>query len=90
MKIQKQIKLPNTYMKSISRADYALLLKILRDTREERGLTQAELGMLLGQDQTYVSKYEKAVRRLDIIETIDVCSALKIDIKKLISKITKN
>lgn len=90
MKIPKQIKLPNTYQKTISRSDYALLLKTLTDARKERGLSQAELGMLLGQDQTYVSKYEKAVRRLDIIETIDVCRVLEIDIKQLIDKITES
>lgn len=61
----------------------------LKSTRELRGVSQSELGMLLGQDQTYVSKYEKGIRRLDLMETVDICDALEIPTEKLISKVRK-
>lgn len=51
--------------KTIFRDEYIQLLGILRSAREKRRLSQAELGMLVGQDQTFVSKYENGVRRLD-------------------------
>lgn len=66
--------------KTIYRSEYIRFLEVLKSTREERGLSQSELGMLIGQDQTYVSKYEKAIRRLDVIETLDICNALEINL----------
>ncbi len=73
--------------KTIFRQEYTVFLDFLKKAREERGLSQGELGMLIGQDQTFVSKYEKAIRRLDIFETIDICDALNIEICELINEI---
>jgi transcriptional regulator with XRE-family HTH domain len=50
-------------------------------------LSQAALGMLVGQDQTFVSKYENGVRRLDFLETLDICRVLEIDIHTLIEEL---
>ena len=54
--------------KSLHSAQYKKLLELLRATREERGCTQVELALALGEDQSYVSKCESGVRRLDVIE----------------------
>jgi len=43
--------------------------------------------MLVGQDQTFVSKYENGVRRLDFLETLDICRTLEIDIHILIEEL---
>ena len=75
--------------KTIYRQEYENLLLLLKNTRELRGVSQSELGMLLGQDQTYVSKYEKGIRRLDLMETIDICDALEISTEELINKVRK-
>lgn len=47
--------------------------------RQEAGLTQQELADALGKPQSYVSKYERGERRLDVIEFLEISSALKLD-----------
>lgn len=76
-----------TYQKTIYRPEYEHLITILKETREQRGMSQGELGMLLGQDQTYVSKYEKGIRRLDLMETIDICDQLELSTEEILHKI---
>lgn len=76
--------------KTIYRTEYEQLLSFLKRVREDRGLSQSELGLRLGQDQTYVSKYEKGVRRLDLIETIDICKVLDINTNEIFDSLRKN
>jgi transcriptional regulator with XRE-family HTH domain len=47
--------------------------------RRSAGLTQMDLGDRLGRPQSFVSKYERGERRLDVVEFCEVCSALDID-----------
>ncbi|OFX16176.1 MAG: hypothetical protein A2Z18_04120 [Armatimonadetes bacterium RBG_16_58_9] len=54
------------------------LQNLLRQVRLDAGLTQAELGKLLGQHQSFVSKYESGERRLDLIEVWRICEAVGI------------
>lgn len=58
---------------------HALLLDTLTKSRITAGLTQAELAELLGAPQSYVSKYELGLRRLDVIEFIAICRAISLD-----------
>ena len=59
--------------------------------REAAGLSQEELAKRMGWDQTYVSKIERGVRRVDVIELIGICEAIGIDaasfMKSLLRKI---
>jgi transcriptional regulator with XRE-family HTH domain len=43
-------------------------MELLRAVREESGFTQRDLAAALGEDQSYVSKCERGVRRLDVVE----------------------
>jgi len=47
---------------------YHLFLNLLRKVREQGEVTQAQLGAALGEDQTFVSKCETGIRRLDVVE----------------------
>lgn len=58
---------------------YALFRALLVSERERNGLTQVDVAARLGRPQSYVSKYERGERRLDIIEFIDVANALGVD-----------
>ena len=58
---------------------YALFRALLVSERERNGLTQVDVAARLGRPQSYVSKYERGERRLDIIEFIDVANALGAD-----------
>ena len=68
---------------------YLELRRILKDLREEKHLTQAQLARKLSVPQSFVSKYETGERRLDVIETLQICQALETSINQLLSKIFK-
>lgn len=72
-------------MESIYHSSYITLAQTLKTTREAAGLTQAQLGKLLGRDQTFVSKYESRERRLDIIEVRDICHVLNFPLTDLLN-----
>ena len=65
---------PSTY-----HDDYQQLLAVLKALRREAGVTQVELGERLGNTQTFVSKFERGERRLDVTEFVDVCEALGVE-----------
>ena len=62
--------------KPLHNADYKRLLKLVKEAREEAGMTQKDLAPLLDEDQSYVSKCERGVRRLDVIELRNWVQAL--------------
>ena len=49
------------------------------------GLTQIELSLKLRRPQSFVAKYEGGDRRLDVIEFLDVCAILEIDLFQIIA-----
>ena len=55
------------------------LRQLLRDLREKRGLTQADVAARLDKPQSFVAKYEGGERRLSAIEFIDVVRALDLE-----------
>ena len=62
--------------KSIFTNNYQLLLQLLVTARKKSGITQQQLAKKLGKNQSYISKYENAERRLDIIEVIAISKAI--------------
>lgn len=51
----------------------------LRDVRKRAHISQVELAQKLDVPQSYVSKYERAERRLEIVEFVMVCQQLELD-----------
>ncbi|GAV21435.1 helix-turn-helix protein [Mariprofundus micogutta] len=49
------------------------LIEALKTMRINCGLTQVELAAQLNRPQSYISKYEKGERRLDLIELSEIC-----------------
>jgi transcriptional regulator with XRE-family HTH domain len=70
--------------KSIYTPDHQRLCFELRRLRTERGLKQGELAGLLGVNQTFVSKYERGERRLDLLELREVCRALGVSLAEFV------
>jgi transcriptional regulator with XRE-family HTH domain len=64
---------------SLHAATYRLLLERIRSVRRAADVTQAKLAEKLGTDQSFVSKYERGERRLDVVELRAICLALGID-----------
>ncbi len=76
--------------KSIFSHGYTVFLQVLRDTREQQGLTQIELAERLGQTQSFISKCERGERRLDIVEVRAFCNALGVPFTKFIASFESN
>lgn len=69
---------------------YKIFENALARARHEKGLTQADVAARLGKPQSFVSKYESGERRLDVIEFIEVCEALKIIPLQILEEISAN
>jgi transcriptional regulator with XRE-family HTH domain len=65
--------------KSVYTEEYNWFRKMLIAARKSANLTQAELSIKLQRPQSYVSKYERGERRLDLIEFLELAEVLKID-----------
>ena len=69
---------------------YKRLREELVNARKAAGLTQVDLASLLERPQSFVSKYERGERRLDLIEFGEVAAALGINPAKFLSKFYKD
>jgi transcriptional regulator with XRE-family HTH domain len=69
----------------VSRTTYTqandIFRELLKEARVARNLTQADVAKRLGVPQSYVSKYESGERRLDFVETTELCQALGLSIE---------
>lgn len=66
---------------------YRLLLSILIALREDKGLSQHQLARKLKKPQSFVSKYERGERRLDVIEMLDILKVLEADPHDMIDEL---
>ena len=55
-------------------------------TRKAAGVTQAQLATRMGRHQSFVSKYERGERRLDVVEFCQVAEALGQSPSKLLEE----
>ena len=77
-------------IKSIFTKSYKSFIDLLVNERKNAGITQIALAKKLNKPQSFVSKYENADYRLDIIEAIMIADALSIDIIPIIQKVQKS
>ena len=66
-------------MKSIFTDEYEVFLQRLVAARREAGLTQQDLATRINRPQSFVSKYERGERRLDVLEFVMICHAVSVD-----------
>ena len=71
------------YLHTVENAE---LVRRLKATRKEAGLTQVQLAKKLGKLQSYVTKYEREERRIDVIEFILITQAIGIKPEELFSE----
>ncbi|MGZ3237861.1 MAG: helix-turn-helix domain-containing protein [Burkholderiaceae bacterium] len=67
-------------------AKYILFRQMLVDARLEKNLLQSDVSDKLGKYQSYVSKYERGERRLDLPEFLEVAEALDINVTEFVKK----
>ncbi len=63
------------------------LRRELREARLRAGLRQVDVALQLGKPQSYVAKVESGERRVDLIETIDLCQVVSLDLTGLIKRL---
>jgi transcriptional regulator with XRE-family HTH domain len=52
---------------------------MLVQARKDSGLTQVDLAARLSRPQSFVSKFERGERRVDVVEFLEISRALEID-----------
>jgi len=78
------LKLKSTYSR-----EYGQFLALLKAARKEAGLTQVALAGRLRKPQSFVSKYENAERRLDVVEFLHVAKEIGIKAEALLRDLQK-
>ena len=56
---------------------------MLRAARKHAGLSQADVAQQLGKPQSFVSKYERGERRLDVIEFLEIAKIVGLNVRDL-------
>jgi transcriptional regulator with XRE-family HTH domain len=62
--------------KTIHRAEYGVILSLIKANRRAAGLTQADCSKALGHSQSFMSDVERGHRRLDVVQLRDLCKVL--------------
>jgi len=73
--------------KSVFSEQYDLLRQLLIAARRQNELTQTQVASKLDRPQSFVSKYERGERRLDVIEFLEVTRVLDVDSSFMIERI---
>lgn len=72
--------------KTLHSADYARFLALLKHARKDAGMVQQELADKLGKPQSFVAKFERGERRIDVIEFIAIARAIGRDPMRLLKQ----
>jgi transcriptional regulator with XRE-family HTH domain len=72
-----------------SKKQYERLRLLLIEAREESGLTQVELGDKLKRPQSFISKIERGLRRVDLLEFLEIARAIGFDPVDFIKKLNQ-
>lgn len=62
----------------------------IKKLRKERGLTGADLAMILNVSQQQVSRYERGINRIDIDTLFSISSSFKIDMHYFLNELYNN
>ncbi|MDD3002052.1 MAG: helix-turn-helix transcriptional regulator [Candidatus Riflebacteria bacterium] len=65
--------------KSIFTEKYNRFRELIVEARKEAGLSQGEVAKKLNRPQSFVSKYERGERRIDIVEFLEVAKAIGVN-----------
>jgi transcriptional regulator with XRE-family HTH domain len=78
---------PGILLKSVFTEEYEVFLQSLISARKNIGITQQDLAKKLKRPQSFVSKYERRERRLDVVEFILISHELGFDPCQVIREI---
>lgn len=75
--------------RSVFTDKYERCRRLLVEARQTANLTQAKLAEQLGRPQSFVSKYERGERRLDVVEFLEVARSLGLRASDLLEEIER-
>jgi transcriptional regulator with XRE-family HTH domain len=75
--------------KSLFTREHQVLTELLRDVRARSGMTQIDLAKKLKESQSYISKWERGVLRLDLVQVRNLCQALGMTLQELVVEYEK-
>lgn len=73
--------------KSFYERRQAAFTELLKGARKKADLTQVKLAKKLRRPQSYVSKYERGDRRLDVIEFLEIARVIGFDPHELLREL---
>ena len=73
--------------RSVHTQEYDHFRLLLIEARKKAGLSQAQLADRLSKPQSFVSKFERGERRLDVVEFRRVAEAIGVDPVRFLSKV---
>lgn len=71
-------------------AGYERFRELLIAAREDAGFTQQQVAERLKRPQSFVSKYERGERRLDVVELIEIATALGTEASSIVDSLQKH
>lgn len=74
---------------SLGSSRYNRLIELMIAARQDAQLTQQQVADRLHKPQSYVAKFERGERRLDLVEFLDLAKAVRIDPRRIIDQIEK-
>lgn len=66
--------------------EYALLGRLLREIREESGVTQIEMAEALGENQPWISRHESGEHRFDLVQAFDYLSVINVSLTEFVKR----
>jgi ribosome-binding protein aMBF1 (putative translation factor) len=76
--------------KSVFTTRYDYFRQLLLQARKDAPLSQAALAKRLSRPQSFVSKFERGERRLDVVEFLDVAEAIGINPYRFLAKVARH
>ncbi|NHB95991.1 helix-turn-helix domain-containing protein [Photorhabdus stackebrandtii] len=74
-------------MSSVYSEEYQYVIRVLRETRLEKGITQEKLARAFGRPQSFIAKIENGERRLDVVEFVYMARLLSLNPVQILDKI---
>ena len=74
---------------SLGSARYNTFIELMKRARRDAGMTQQQVADALNAQQSYIAKFERGERRLDLIEFLDLAAALKADPYAILDALAK-
>ncbi len=75
--------------KTIHTREYAAVLRLLREARQEAGLTQVQLAKKLRLTQSLFSKMERGELRLDIVQLRTICRVVGLSLTEFVERLER-